>query len=51
MDVVERFYSGYGEGHPRGNGPDQTVIERQGNGYLESKFPRLDFIKKATIQP
>jgi len=50
MDVVERFYFAYGEGAPRGNGPNQDMIETQGNAYLERDFPRLDYIKKATIQ-
>jgi peptidyl-prolyl cis-trans isomerase A (cyclophilin A) len=49
MDVVDQFYSGYGEGAPRGNGPEQSKIETQGNSYLESQFPRLDYIKQATI--
>jgi peptidyl-prolyl cis-trans isomerase A (cyclophilin A) len=51
MDVVSQFYSGYGEMAPRGQGPDPTQIELQGNTYLENHFPRLDYIKKATIQP
>jgi cyclophilin family peptidyl-prolyl cis-trans isomerase len=50
MDVVERFYSSYGEMAPRGQGPDPSKIEVQGNGYLDAKFPRLDYIKKATIR-
>ncbi len=50
MDVVERLYSAYGEVAPRGQGPDPTKIEVQGHTYLDSKFPRLDYIKKATIQ-
>jgi peptidyl-prolyl cis-trans isomerase A (cyclophilin A) len=50
MDVVERLYSAYGEMAPRGQGPDPSKIEVQGNPYLDAKFPRLDYIKKATIQ-
>jgi peptidyl-prolyl cis-trans isomerase A (cyclophilin A) len=50
MDVVESFYDAYGDMPPRGQGPDPTKIETQGNSYLESRFPRLDFVKKATIQ-
>lgn len=50
MDVVESLYSAYGEIAPRGQGPDPSKIEVQGNTYLESRFPRLDYIKKATIQ-
>ena len=51
MDVVDRFYNTYGDAPPRGYGPDQNLIETQGNSYLESKFPRLDYIKRATIVP
>ena len=51
MDVVERLYSAYGEIAPRGGqGPDPSKIEVQGNAYLDAKFPRLDYIKRATIQ-
>jgi len=50
MDVVERLYSFYGEMPPRGSGPDPDQIQRLGNDYLDSHFPRLDFINKATIQ-
>ncbi len=49
-EVVERLYSAYGEMAPRGMGPDPNKIEMEGNPYLEAKFPRLDFIRKATIQ-
>ena len=50
MDVVDHFYSGYGEGAPEGRGPAQPLIEQQGNEYLEKSFPMLDYIKKATVQ-
>ncbi len=50
MDIVESLYSAYGDMVPRGMGPDPSKIEVQGNAYLEAKFPRLDYIKKATIQ-
>jgi len=48
--VVDQFYSGYGEGAPRGAGPDQSRVQREGNAYLQASFPQLDFIKKATIE-
>jgi peptidyl-prolyl cis-trans isomerase A (cyclophilin A) len=50
MEAVDSFYSAYGEMTPRGPGPDPQQIEQTGNSYLESKFPRLDFIKKATVE-
>lgn len=50
MDVVDSFFKGYGEGAPRGNGPSQGLLQSQGNAYLITKFPKLDYIKKATIE-
>lgn len=50
MEVAQSFYSGYGEGAPRGSGPDQELIEKEGNAYLQSQFPMLDYIKKASAQ-
>jgi peptidyl-prolyl cis-trans isomerase A (cyclophilin A) len=51
MDVVDKIYGGYGEGAPRGKGPDQGRLQAEGNAYLGKDFPRLDFIKAATIAP
>jgi len=51
MEIVEQFYSGYGEGPPRGNGPYQGRLEEDGNTYLEEFFPKLDHVKKATLIP
>lgn len=50
MDVVDSFFDSYGEMPPSGQGPDATQIATQGNQYLAEHFPRLDFVKKATIQ-
>jgi peptidyl-prolyl cis-trans isomerase A (cyclophilin A) len=49
MEVVEQFYSGYGEGAPHGRGPEQHRISTEGNTYLEKQFPKLDHVKKASI--
>jgi peptidyl-prolyl cis-trans isomerase A (cyclophilin A) len=49
MDVVDKLYSGYGEGAPGGSGPDQKRIETQGNPYLQAEFPKLDYILKTEI--
>ena len=49
MDVVDKLYSGYGEGAPNGSGPSQKRMERQGNPYLQADFPKLDYIKKTEI--
>jgi peptidyl-prolyl cis-trans isomerase A (cyclophilin A) len=50
MNVVDAFYAGYGEGAPRGRGPDQGRLQAQGNAYLIKEYPRMDYIKKATIE-
>lgn len=49
MNVVDGLFKGYGEGAPRGQGPDQGRIQTEGNAYLTKSFPQLDFVKKATI--
>lgn len=49
MDVVDRIFTGYGEGPPRGSGPDQGRIQAEGNAYLTKQFPKLDYVKSATI--
>jgi peptidyl-prolyl cis-trans isomerase A (cyclophilin A) len=51
MDVVNKIYSGYGEGAPGGAGPEQSRTQLEGNAYLMKGFPKLDYIKKATIEP
>lgn len=51
MNVVDALYAGYGEGAPRGAGPDQGRLQTEGNAYLAKEFPRMDFVKKATIAP
>jgi len=51
MDVVDKINGEYGEGAPRGRGPDQARIQEEGNAYLKKDFPNLDYIKSATIQP
>jgi peptidyl-prolyl cis-trans isomerase A (cyclophilin A) len=49
MDVVDQLYNGYGEGAPKGHGPNQGIVQSLGNAYLEKAFPKLDYIKTATL--
>jgi peptidyl-prolyl cis-trans isomerase A (cyclophilin A) len=51
IEVVDKIYTGYGEGSPRGSGPPQARVAAEGNAYLTKSFPKMDFIKKATIEP
>src|SRR5262245_60319974 len=50
MEIVDKIYSGYGEGAPSGKGPEQGRVQAEGNAYLTKDFPKLDYIKKATIE-
>ena len=50
MDVVDKINTMYGEGAPRGKGPDQGRLQAEGNAYLIKSFPKLDYIKAATVE-
>ena len=50
MNVVDALNAEYGEGAPRGRGPDQSRLQSEGNAYLAKDFPRMDYVKKATIE-
>jgi len=50
MEVVDKINSEYGEGAPSGRGPRQDLAQSQGNTYLNKEFPKLDYIKTATIE-
>ncbi|HKS05556.1 MAG TPA: peptidylprolyl isomerase [Gemmatimonadaceae bacterium] len=43
LTVMDQIYEGYGEQ------PSQTQIGDRGNDYLKKSFPKLDYIKTATI--
>jgi len=51
IEVVDKIYTGYGEGAPRGGGPPQGRVVAEGNAYLIKSFPKMDYIKTATIEP
>jgi peptidyl-prolyl cis-trans isomerase A (cyclophilin A) len=45
MNVVEMMYEGYGDSA----GPDQDQLEKQGDPYLGKGWPKLDYIKSASL--
>jgi cyclophilin family peptidyl-prolyl cis-trans isomerase len=50
MDVADRLYSGYGETSGGGiRAGKQDALFNGGNAYLKENFPKLDWIRKATI--
>jgi peptidyl-prolyl cis-trans isomerase A (cyclophilin A) len=51
MDIPAKLYSGYGEMRPEGKFIDAGRVEGEANEYLEPRFPKLDYVKKATILP
>jgi peptidyl-prolyl cis-trans isomerase A (cyclophilin A) len=51
MEVADRLYSGYGETSGGGiRAGKQDALFDGGNAYLQSNFPKLDWIRKATIE-
>lgn len=47
--TLKKLHAGYGEGAPQGTGPHQGKLQSEGNAYLKTSFPKLDYVKKATI--
>jgi peptidyl-prolyl cis-trans isomerase A (cyclophilin A) len=49
MDVVDKFYAGYGELRPEGKEIDPGRLEEGTNAYLIPHFPKMDYIKHAVF--
>jgi peptidyl-prolyl cis-trans isomerase A (cyclophilin A) len=49
MDVVDKFYAGYGEMRPEGKFIDPGHVEEGANAYLIPRFPKMDYIKHAVF--
>ncbi|HBC62815.1 MAG TPA: peptidylprolyl isomerase [Planctomycetaceae bacterium] len=45
LDAVKKITSEYGQR------PQQPLIQEEGNAYLKKEFPKMDYIKKATVVP
>jgi cyclophilin family peptidyl-prolyl cis-trans isomerase len=45
MNVVEMMYEGYGDA----GAPDQDQLQKLGDPYLKKGWPKLDYIKSATL--
>jgi peptidyl-prolyl cis-trans isomerase A (cyclophilin A) len=51
MELVDRFYAGYGEMRPEGKWIDRARVEEETNEYLVQRFPKLDYITRAEVLP
>jgi cyclophilin family peptidyl-prolyl cis-trans isomerase len=51
LEIVDKFYAGYGELRPTGKFIDPGGVEEGANAYLIPRFPKLDYIKRASILP
>jgi peptidyl-prolyl cis-trans isomerase A (cyclophilin A) len=49
MDVIDKFYAGYGELRPEGKEIDPGRLEEGTNAYLIPHFPKMDYIKRAVF--
>jgi peptidyl-prolyl cis-trans isomerase A (cyclophilin A) len=49
MEVVDKFYSGYGDVRPEGKNIDPGRVEEEANEYLVPRFPKMDFVKRASL--
>ena len=45
MDVIDKFYAGYGDLRPEGKEIDPGRLEEGTNAYLIPHFPKMDYIK------
>jgi peptidyl-prolyl cis-trans isomerase A (cyclophilin A) len=48
-EVIEGMHNVEGINPEYGEQPQQPLIERQGNAYLERQFPQMDYIRRATF--
>lgn len=48
-EVIEKIESKYGEGAPRGKGPEQDRMENEGDAYIQKEYPDMDRIVRARV--
>lgn len=49
MSHIHALNAKYGEGGPRGHGPEQGRIKQEGNSYLQKDFPELSYITSVKL--
>lgn len=51
MDVVDSWYTGYGDFIPPGRGPSQGRVFSEGSTYTRKNFPKLDYMTSCKEVP
>ena len=49
QETLDNLYKGYGDMPPFGEGPDQSQIFQQGNAYIRSLYPKIDFLNTCSM--
>ena len=49
LEVVDKFYAGYGEVRPEGKNIDPSRVEEETNEYLVPRFPKMDYVVRAKL--
>ena len=49
MEVIDKFYAGYGDLRPEGKEIDPGRLEEGTNAYLIPHFPKMDYIKRVVF--
>jgi hypothetical protein len=49
QSTLDSLYKGYGDIPPFGHGPDQQKIHQEGNNYIRTNFPQIDFINSCVL--
>jgi peptidyl-prolyl cis-trans isomerase A (cyclophilin A) len=51
VEVIDKFYSGYGEVRPQGKNIDAGRVAEEANEYLVPRFPKMDYVQRAGFLP
>ena len=49
QETLDNLYKGYGDMPPFGEGPDQQQLHQQGNAYIRSLYPKIDFLNTCSL--
>eukprot|EP00929_Paragymnodinium_shiwhaense_P025422 TRINITY_DN1537_c0_g1_i1.p1 TRINITY_DN1537_c0_g1~~TRINITY_DN1537_c0_g1_i1.p1 ORF type:complete len:722 (+),score=212.53 TRINITY_DN1537_c0_g1_i1:44-2209(+) len=49
LALLDKIFTGYGDGPPDGKGPDTEMLAREGDAYLQKNFPNLTRIYSCKV--